>query len=54
MAPDPVPPVTKGSGKRPYTPPRLELYGDVREIASAAGMTSAVADGAVHGMTKTS
>jgi hypothetical protein len=39
--------------KKPYRPPRLEVYGDIREIATAVGMKSTTADGALHGMVKT-
>jgi hypothetical protein len=39
--------------KKPYRRPRLEIYGNLHEITDAVGMTGA-ADGAAHGMTKTS
>jgi hypothetical protein len=37
-----------------YSTPRLEVYGSVHQITDAAGMMSLTADGAAHGMTKTS
>lgn len=40
------------SDKKPYERPRLDVYGDIREIAKSIGM-SGMADGAVHGSTKT-
>ena len=40
--------------KKPYVAPHLEVYGDIREVTSSAGMKSTNADGAAHGMTKTS
>lgn len=54
MAPDSNPvPASDGGSKRPYKSPRLEVYGNIREIAATAGM-SGDADGAVHGTNKTS
>lgn len=53
MAPDSNPVPANGGSKRPYKSPRLEVYGNIREIAATAGMSGA-ADGAVHGNTKTS
>jgi hypothetical protein len=38
---------------KPYRRPRLEIYDNVQDITDAAGMMGA-ADGAAHGMTKTS
>jgi hypothetical protein len=38
--------------KKTYHPPRLDTYGDIRELASSVDMMGA-ADGAAHGMTKT-
>jgi hypothetical protein len=38
--------------KKPYEPPRLVVYGDIREIAKSVGMTG-MADGAAHGNNKT-
>jgi hypothetical protein len=39
--------------KNPYVTPRLEVYGDIREVTASAGFMNN-ADGAAHGMTKTS
>jgi hypothetical protein len=39
--------------KKPYVAPRLEVYGDIREVTASVGMMTN-ADGAAHGMTKTS
>ena len=36
-----------GLPKRPYETPRLEVYGDIREIAKAVGSTGA-GDGGGH------
>jgi hypothetical protein len=38
--------------KKPYESPRLDVYGDIREIARAAGMMG-MADGGAHQMNKT-
>ena len=38
--------------KKPYAPPRLNTYGDIREIAASAGMQGGL-DGSLHGNTKT-
>jgi hypothetical protein len=38
--------------KKPYESPRLEVYGDIRELTDSVGMTGS-ADGAPHGQTKT-
>jgi hypothetical protein len=38
--------------KKPYQRPRLDVYGDIREIAKSVGMQGG-ADGAPHGQTKT-
>lgn len=43
---------TEASEKKPYERPRLDVYGDIREIAKSIGM-SGMADGATHGATKT-
>ena len=42
------------TAKKPYVTPRLEVYGDIREVTATLGMKATTADGAVHGMTKTS
>lgn len=43
----------RGPGdKKPYERPRLDVYGDIREIAKSIGK-SGMADGAAHGNTKT-
>ena len=39
--------------KKPYITPRLEVYGDIRVVTASAGFMNN-ADGAAHGMTKTS
>ena len=41
-----------GTGKKPYESPRLDVYGDIREIAKSTGQAGHV-DGAGHGNTKT-
>jgi hypothetical protein len=38
--------------RKPYETPRLEVYGDIRAVTEAVGMTGS-ADGAVHGQNKT-
>ena len=38
--------------KKPYVAPRLEVYGDIREVTASSGMRASI-DGATHGMTKT-
>lgn len=38
--------------KKTYERPRLDVYGDIREIAKSVGMQGG-ADGASHGQTKT-
>jgi hypothetical protein len=38
--------------RKPYEPPRLEVYGDIRELTESVGMTGN-ADGGAHSMTKT-
>ena len=38
--------------KKPYEPPRLVVYGDIREIAKSVGKTGQ-SDGATHVNTKT-
>ena len=40
------------SGKKPYHRPRLEEYGDIREVTQSVSMTGAP-DGAAHGNTRT-
>jgi hypothetical protein len=42
----------KDNKKKAYAAPRLEVYGDIREIALAVGMSGA-ADGSLHGQNKT-
>jgi len=41
------------AAKKPYETPRLETYGDIREIAGSVGSMN-MNDGASHGNTKTS
>jgi asparagine synthase (glutamine-hydrolysing) len=43
---------SEGNEKKPYERPRLDVYGDVREIAKSIGKIG-MADGATHGNTKT-
>ena len=45
---------SKGDGpaKKPYESPRLEVYGDIREVTNIQGMTGSF-DGAAHGNNKT-
>lgn len=38
--------------RKAYESPRLETYGDIREITKSVGMTG-MNDGATHGNTKT-
>ena len=38
--------------KKPYEPPRLIVYGDIRDIAKAVGKIG-MSDGATHGSNKT-
>ena len=38
--------------KKPYESPRLDVYGDIREIAKSVGMMGKM-DGGAHQMTKT-
>ncbi len=38
--------------KKPYERPRLDVYGDIRDIATSIGKNGQT-DGAVHGNTKT-
>jgi hypothetical protein len=53
MASDPNRPTGSSTAdKKPYAPPRLNTYGDIREIAASAGMQGGL-DGALHGNTKT-
>ena len=37
--------------RKPYERPRLEVYGDIREITDANTKTGGSFDGAVHGTT---
>ena len=39
--------------RKPYERPRLEVYGDIREMTDAVNMTGPDADGSLHGSTKT-
>jgi hypothetical protein len=41
-----------GTARKPYESPRLEVYGDIREIAKTAGNMGG-GDGAIHGNNKT-
>lgn len=43
---------THTSGKKPYHRPRLEEYGDIREVTQSVSMTGAP-DGASHGNNRT-
>ena len=40
------------TARKAYESPRLDVYGDIREITKSVGM-SGMADGATHGGTKT-
>ena len=42
----------ESTNKKPYERPRLDVFGDIREIAKSIGMIG-MADGATHGGTKT-
>ncbi|HKY23498.1 MAG TPA: hypothetical protein VJM31_19940 [Vicinamibacterales bacterium] len=42
-----------GVPKRPYQTPRLDVYGDIREVTDSVGMKSMKADGATGMNTKT-
>jgi hypothetical protein len=52
MAGEPSSTRANPTGKRPYHPPQLEEYGDIREVTQSVSMTGAH-DGAVHGSTRT-
>ena len=39
MAGEPSPAHVEPSEKKPYHPPQLEEYGDIREITQSVGMT---------------
>ncbi len=41
-----------GGLRKVYESPRLDIYGDIREITKSVGKTG-MADGATHGNTKT-
>jgi hypothetical protein len=41
------------NAKKTYSRPRLDTYGDIREIAKTVGMMSSASDGALHGKNKT-
>ena len=47
--PEPAPPP-----KRPYSKPRLEVYGELGQITGAVGHKSGTADGATGKITSTS
>jgi hypothetical protein len=40
--------------RKPYERPRLEVYGDIREVTDAVGMSSVNADGSHASNNKTS
>jgi hypothetical protein len=40
--------------RKPYERPRLEVYGDIREVTDAVGMSSLNADGSHTASNKTS
>jgi len=42
-----------GPAKKPYESPRLEVYGDIREVTDSLGNTASKSDGALHGNIKT-
>jgi hypothetical protein len=47
-----MPTPTDASGKKPYHPPRLEEYGDIRDITQSVG-TSGTLDGGHGSMSRT-
>ena len=42
-----------GPAKKPYESPRLEVYGDIREVTVSLNPTGSRNDGGLHGSTKT-
>jgi hypothetical protein len=42
-----------GPTRKPYESPRLEVYGDIREITEVATSTGVKSDGGLHGNSKT-
>ena len=42
-----------GPAKKPYASPRLEVYGDIREVTVSLNPSGARSDGGLHGSTKT-
>jgi hypothetical protein len=42
-----------GPVKKPYERPRLEVYGDIREVTDAVGKKSSMFDGGHFALTKT-
>jgi hypothetical protein len=42
-----------GPAKKPYESPRLEVYGDIREVTDVVNPAGAKSDGATHGNNKT-
>lgn len=41
-----------GAPKKPYAPPRLEIYGNIHQITRAVG-SNGMGDGGAHPMNKT-
>jgi len=39
--------------KKPYDSPRLEVYGDIREVTDAVNPAGAKSDGSLHANNKT-
>jgi hypothetical protein len=42
-----------GPAKKPYESPRLEVYGDIREVTDAVNPAGAKSDGSLHANNKT-
>ena len=43
----------EGPAKKPYASPRLEVYGDIREVTASLNPTGGMSDAGLHGVTKT-
>ena len=42
-----------GPAKKPYASPRLEVYGDIREVTVSLKPSGGMNDGGLHGSVKT-
>ena len=42
-----------GPAKKPYASPRLEVYGDIREVTVSLAPSGSMSDGGLHGNAKT-